>query len=1252
MFYHDHAWGITRLNVYAGEAAAYLITDPMEQSLINGGLLPPDQIPLVIQDKTFVPSAAQLAMQDPLWDSMRWGGYGQLWVPHVYSPAQNPGDVSGVNAFGRWMYGPWFWPPTTGIDHGPIANPYYDPLCNPNVMWCEPPMMPGTPYLSMGMEAFNDTPLVNGTAYPTVTVQPKSYRFRILNAANDRFFNLHFYVADATGKEVALDPIALAAAPANPAGTFPTPNTAISPPGPDWIQIGTEGGFLPTPVVVPAQPITWVNDPTLFNAGNVDKHSLLLGPAERADVVVDFSAFAGRTLILYNDAPAAFPARDPRYDYYTGSPDMTSSGGAPSTIPGYGPNTRTVMQVVVAGGTPAPAFNLAALQSAFKAVSLGGQGVFENSQHPIIVGQGEYNPALGTAFSSAGPRAGVVHIFDGSLSFDTVAGVPLTMGLQRKAIHDEMGASFDQAYGRMSGNLGLEVTNPTAGVAQNMVLYPYVNPATENLTGIQLPPGVNVTPISTTTDGTQIWKITHNGVDTHPIHFHLFDVQVINRVGWDGIIRKVDPTELGWKDTLRISPLEDTIVAARPIIPKMPFGLEESVRVLNPMMPVGSTAGFVNLDANANPLAAPIINIATNFGWEYVWHCHILSHEEMDMMRPVAVSVTSTVPASPLASALATTGRTIDVSWTDGTPVSFASLATWGDPANEVGFRIERGVPDQAGNVATWTQIAAPVPNATTFSDTAAVPGVGYQYRVTAWNAAGSSVSTTATTTLPVIPVATGVTLTPSLPSPQPTGTAVTFTAAGQGSTGYQYRFLLSSDGGATFTLAQDWSPAATWTLAATTPPGSYVVTADVRTDPTSPIPDATASVTYAIGTAPIVPATGITLTSSLQSPQAVGTAVIFTAAGQGSTGYQYRFWLSPDNGTTWAIVQDWSASATWTLPTTTAAGSYVVLADVKTDPAATLRDAYTWVIYTLQSGINAPATGVTLTASPPSPQLAGTAVIFTAAGQGSTGYQYRFWLSPDNGTTWAVVQDWGTAATWTMPATTAIGNWLVIADVRTNTGTLRDAYTWMNYAIVSTAVTPATGVTLTASAPSPQLVGTSVLFTAAGQGSTTGYRYRFWISPDNGTTYTLAQDWSASATWTMPGTTPVGTYVIVADVTTDPVATTRDAWTFTTYSVVAAALPPATGVTLTANATSPQAAGTPVIFTAAGIGSTSYLYRFWQSTDGGLTFTVVQDWSATATWTLPGTAVPGTYQIIADVKSDPAATLRDAYTWLNFVIQ
>ena len=91
----------------------------------------------------------------------------------------------------------------------------------------------------------------------------------------------------------------------------------------------------------------------------------MLGPAERADVIVDFSQYAGQTLILYNDAPAAFPARDPRYDYYTGNPDQTDTGGAPSTLPGYGPNTRTIMQIPGAAGSAAQAFDITALNAAF-----------------------------------------------------------------------------------------------------------------------------------------------------------------------------------------------------------------------------------------------------------------------------------------------------------------------------------------------------------------------------------------------------------------------------------------------------------------------------------------------------------------------------------------------------------------------------------------------------------------------------------------------------------------------------------------------------------------------------------------------------------------------------------------------------------------------------------------------------------------------------------------------------------------------
>jgi len=391
LFYHEHAWGITRLNPYVGVAAGYVITDQWEQDLLIRGLLPADQIPLIIQDKTFVDAAPttkyiynsttglfdtpitvpKVRETDPLWN---WGTgpvdangvrepvTGDLWLPHVYMPAQNPiAGSGGVNPFGRWMYGPWFYP-ATAVSKGPVANPYYDVDCSspfPAVYAnCttpgQPPMIPGTPNVSMGMEAFQDSAVVNGTAFPSLTVDPRAYRFRILNGASDRFWNLSFYVADpaqlspdtrvaSAMTEVKTVPASADIAAANnwppnwPVdgrdGGVPDPGLCapggVNCPnlGPSFFQIGSESGFLPQPDIRVPQPVTYITDPTAFWVGVVDKTGLSLGPAERADVVVDFSAYAGKTLILYNDAPAAWPARVPGYDYYTGAPDMRDSGG-------------------------------------------------------------------------------------------------------------------------------------------------------------------------------------------------------------------------------------------------------------------------------------------------------------------------------------------------------------------------------------------------------------------------------------------------------------------------------------------------------------------------------------------------------------------------------------------------------------------------------------------------------------------------------------------------------------------------------------------------------------------------------------------------------------------------------------------------------------------------------------------------------------------------------------------------------------
>jgi FtsP/CotA-like multicopper oxidase with cupredoxin domain len=719
MFYHDHAYGITRLNVYAGEAAGYILQDPIEQSLVASGALPADQIPLIIQDKTFV-DAAKIASTDPTWN---WGSMppmpmtGDLWFPHVYMPNQNPNDPLGINAFGRWDYGPWFWPPVT-TSSGLLHPSVFDPVTGIE--------SPGVPNVSMTMEAFMDTPVVNGTAYPYANVQPKAYRLRILNAANDRFWNLQLYVADPAvttadnrhNTEVKMIPATPGAIipPYWPvmdyrAGGVPDPVMA----GPSMIQIGTEGGFLPAPAVIPSTPIGYDKDTRSITVGNIKEHGLLLGPAERGDVVVDFSAFAGKTLILYSDAPAPAPAGDPRLDYYTGDADLTTTGGATSTRPGFGPNTRTIMQFRVAAGTPVP-FNQTKLNTDLPKA-------FASSVDPIVVPETVYDSAYGATFSNKYSK-----IADNFLSFVPAgATATITIPFQSKAIQE----LFELDYGRMNSTLGVEMPLTNFNT-QTTIPFGYIDPVTENIND-------SITAISPVAgDGTQIWKITHNGVDTHAIHFHLFNVQLINRVDWAGVIKAPDPNETGWKETVRMNPLEDVIVALRPIAPQQPFGLPLSIRPLDPTMPIGSTMGFSKVDANNLPIN--VTNQLTNFGWEYMWHCHLLGHEEMDMMRPIKFNVNSTLPTTPALNA-SQVGNGVALTWSDATPPS--NPGTLGNPANEVGFKIERA-PVTAGVTGTYSQVGSGLANSTAWNDTPPASGT-YSYRVTAFNASGNSVSAPAT---------------------------------------------------------------------------------------------------------------------------------------------------------------------------------------------------------------------------------------------------------------------------------------------------------------------------------------------------------------------------------------------------------------------------------------------------------------------------------------------------------------------------
>lgn len=293
LWYHDHAFGITRINAYAGVATAYIIRDDFERAMIPLGL-PPFietsvlggttvlELPIVIQDKIFV--GDNIGSLDPTWVSKGLpSSRGSLWYPHVYEK-------------NRWRL------------IGAGRN-----LPNPSVI----------------AEMFGDTMLVNGTVYPQVTVEARRYRFRILNACNARFLNLQLVAADNSADGITITNAVLQ----NPAG-------------PNWLVLGNEAGFLQAPYVQASKV------PFSLAANGSPIGSLVTGNAERWDVLVDFSGLENQSFILYSDAPAPFPFGDDRNDYYFGNTLNPFS----STQEGYGPDSRVLMKfnVVAPTGTDTP----------------------------------------------------------------------------------------------------------------------------------------------------------------------------------------------------------------------------------------------------------------------------------------------------------------------------------------------------------------------------------------------------------------------------------------------------------------------------------------------------------------------------------------------------------------------------------------------------------------------------------------------------------------------------------------------------------------------------------------------------------------------------------------------------------------------------------------------------------------------------------------------------------------------------------
>ena len=712
MFYHDHADGITRLNVYAGEVAPYVLQDQIEQDFIKGTnvsgdnsthakVIPATEIPLVIEDKTFVPKTTQLANEDPTWNVAQWGGTGSLWLPHVYMPNQNPSDAEGVNAMGRWDYNSWFYPPQVPQTYGPVANP----LAGTTPL--EGPQNPGTPDARGGggttpsivPESFMDTPVVNGVAYPFLNVKRKAYRFRILNGCDDRMLNLQLYYAKSSGPmwnangtlntaNAGEVPMVKAAAGSGLPATWPTDGRAGGVPnpkavGPTMIQIGNEGGFLPAPASCRTRGSGYISPTVTISGGG--------GSGASAEATVVGGVI---TAISVTN----------RGSLYATAPSVTITGGGGSGASA----TATVLDgavtgiTVTAGGSgyigPTVSFSGGGGSGAAAAATVSGGAIAAIT----VTNPGSGYTSLPTVDITGGGGTGAT----------AVASFAVVMPQQEKAIVEQ----FDMDYGRMNALLGTGLGNGGASTG-TATPYSYDDSPTDFLLDSS-----NATQIGALNDGTQIWRVDHQGVDTHAIHFHLFNVEVINRVAIDGQIFPPDANELGWKETVRMNPGQDVILAVRPIVPTLPWKIGESIRPLEPSIPLGQTF----TDANG----AVVTNVLQNYGWEYVWHCHLLGHEENDMMRPMVIQVAPPAPTSPTAAAAS--GPVVNVAWTD-----MAAPVTSTYPAATM-YTVERAT--DANFTANVTSFAVSSASATSYQDTTVSGGTTYYYRVRAEDNASYSV--------------------------------------------------------------------------------------------------------------------------------------------------------------------------------------------------------------------------------------------------------------------------------------------------------------------------------------------------------------------------------------------------------------------------------------------------------------------------------------------------------------------------------
>jgi spore coat protein A len=511
LWFHDHALGATRTNVYSGLEAFYLIRDKArEPSNLPSG---PYEIEMLLQDRQFDTNS-------------------QLFFP----------DGSGADV-------------DTSNLNGPPTNPNIHPLWNP--------------------EFIGDVALVNGAPWPVLKVEPRRYHFRLLDGSNARVYRLTF-------------------------GKAPV------------YQIGADDNYLDTPVSI---------------------SQVFIAPAERADIIVDFSKLRpGEIVTVTNDAPVPFPDGlypVPHDGLPADQPQMAKimqfkvvglNGKDSSCNPAFGQCKRPtpVLHLTDGKGNITPGVKIDKVRQIILKEHGGAGGPIEvllNNTHfdGKILNQPAPNiPADGV---SEQPRVGSIELWE--IINLTMDAHPIHTHLVQFEILNRETFDVDGTQGSNipGGYIGLDdgVNPPVPGAWPNAYVNELNSPLCFNidLTGaVDDPfnpcPGFGP-PLPYSNNGR---TITLSNGQTLPVVGGNPDIApyLLNDA------KAPEAQEASLKDTAKANPGQIMRILMRWAPTSIPLTPNKSLAGVN-LYPFDPTKGD-----------------------GYLWHCHILDHEDNDMMRPYKVS--------------------------------------------------------------------------------------------------------------------------------------------------------------------------------------------------------------------------------------------------------------------------------------------------------------------------------------------------------------------------------------------------------------------------------------------------------------------------------------------------------------------------------------------------------------------------------------------------------------------------------------